>query len=75
MKIINFGSINIDHVYCVDHFVNPGETLKSQSYTIFSGGKGANQSISLANAKAKVVHAGKIGQDGVWIKEKLQKTK
>ena len=72
MKIINFGSINIDHVYCVEHFVRPGETLKSESYTIFSGGKGANQSISLAHAKAEVLHAGKIGQYGVWLKEKLQ---
>lgn len=74
MKIINFGSINIDHVYNVEHFVQPGETLKSESYTIFSGGKGANQSIALAHAKAKVLHAGKIGQDGVWLKEKLQKS-
>jgi ribokinase len=72
MKIINFGSINIDHVYCVEHFVRPGETLKSESYTLFSGGKGANQSISLARAKAEVLHMGKIGQDGVWLKEKLQ---
>jgi len=72
MKIINFGSINIDHVYNVEHFVRPGETLKSESYTIFSGGKGANQSISLAHAKAEVLHAGNIGQDGVWLKEKLQ---
>mgnify|MGYP000132424418 CR=1 FL=1 len=74
MKIINFGSINIDHVYNVEHFVRPGETLKSESYTIFSGGKGANQSISLAHAKADVLHAGKIGQDGIWLKEKLQKS-
>ena len=27
MKILNFGSLNIDHVYGVDHFVRPGETL------------------------------------------------
>ena len=74
MKIINFGSINIDHVYCVEHFVRPGETLKSESYTLFCGGKGANQSISIARAKADVLHAGKIGQDGVWLKEKLQES-
>ena len=74
MKIINFGSINIDHVYCVENFVRPGETLKSESYTLFCGGKGANQSISLAHAKAEVLHVGKIGQDGVWLKEKLQKS-
>ena len=73
MKIINFGSINIDHVYNVEHFVCPGETLKSESYELFSGGKGANQSIALANANADVIHAGKVGHEGVWIKEKLQK--
>jgi len=71
MKIINFGSINIDHVYTVDHFVRPGETLRSKTYRVFSGGKGANQSIALARAGARVFHAGKIGKDGVWLKEKL----
>ncbi|MBC8238210.1 MAG: ribokinase [Helicobacteraceae bacterium] len=74
MKIINFGSINIDHVYEVEHFVQPGETLNSESYTVFGGGKGANQSISLARAKAKVLHAGQVGEDGIWLKEKLQKS-
>ena len=72
MKIINFGSINIDYVYEVEHFVRPGETLKSDSYTIFSGGKGANQSIALALAGAKVLHAGKLGIDGLWLRDKLQ---
>ncbi|WP_345975695.1 ribokinase [Sulfurimonas sp. HSL3-7] len=72
MKIINFGSINIDHVYGVDHFVRPGETLESGSYRIFSGGKGANQSFALARAGAAVMHAGKVGPEGAWLKEKLQ---
>ena len=27
MKILNFGSLNIDHVYKVPHFVKKGETL------------------------------------------------
>lgn len=73
MKIINFGSINIDHVYSVDHFVCPGETLSSKNYTVFSGGKGANQSIALARANADVIHVGNIGKDGVWLKEKMEK--
>ncbi len=72
MKIINFGSINIDHVYGVEHFVRPGETLESESYSVFSGGKGANQSIALARAGAEVLHAGNIGADGAWLKTKLQ---
>ncbi len=74
MKVINFGSINIDHVYEVEHFVRPGETLRSNAYRIFSGGKGANQSLSLARAGAKVLHAGKIGEEGKWLIEKLQQS-
>jgi hypothetical protein len=42
--VLNFGSLNIDHVYQVDHVVRPGETLPSANYQVFAGGKGANQS-------------------------------
>lgn len=72
MRIINFGSLNIDHVYHVDHFVRPGETIPAQSYEIFPGGKGLNQSIALARAGAKVYHAGKLGRDGKMLKEVLE---
>ncbi len=70
-KICNFGSINIDHVYRVKDFVQPGETLNSISYQIFPGGKGLNQSIALARAGASVFHAGAVGQDGGWLVERL----
>lgn len=72
MKILNFGSLNIDHVYGVDHFVRPGETLASKRYQRFSGGKGNNQSIALARAGASVWHAGKIGGDGAWLLDLLR---
>jgi len=52
MKIFSFGSINIDHVYAVDHFVRPGETLGSSGCKTFAGGKGFNPSIALARAVA-----------------------
>jgi len=26
-RVLNFGSINVDHVYTVEHFVRPGETI------------------------------------------------
>jgi ribokinase len=64
MKVINFGSLNFDHFYGVDHFVLPGETITSNKYQLFCGGKGLNQSIALSNAGAKVFHAGRVGQDG-----------
>ncbi len=71
MKIINFGSLNIDHVYQVEHFVQPGETIASSAYQMHSGGKGLNQSIALARAGANVYHAGKIGRGGEHLLNKL----
>lgn len=71
-KILNFGSLNLDHVYSVDHFVQPGETLSSSSYQQFCGGKGLNQSIALAHAGADVFHAGLIGRDGDALLQKLK---
>ncbi len=64
MKILNFGSCNIDYVYAVDHFVKAGETLSADFMEIFPGGKGLNQSIALARAGAEVYHAGYLGKDG-----------
>lgn len=71
MKILNYGSLNIDHVYKVDHIVTPGETIGSESLHFFAGGKGANQSVAIAKAGADVWHAGKIGQDGRWLLDTL----
>ena len=50
MKILNFGSLNIDKVYSVAHFIRPGETLGSVSYAENVGGKGLNQSVALKKA-------------------------
>jgi len=64
MKILNFGSCNIDYVYSLDHIVSPGETIASANMEIFPGGKGLNQSIAAARAGAEIYHAGCIGEDG-----------
>lgn len=77
MKILNFGSLNIDYVYAVEHFVRPGETILSKKRDVLAGGKGLNQSVALARALGKknaieVFHAGGIGKnDGVFLKELL----
>lgn len=73
MAIINFGSINIDHVYQVPHFVQPGETLDTTDYQILLGGKGANQSIALAKAGADVLHVGYINENDVQFKQEMIK--
>lgn len=54
MKIYNLGSLNIDYVYRVAHFVRAGETLSSADMEVFPGGKGLNQSIALARAGTTV---------------------
>ena len=59
MKVLDLGSLNIDHVYSVEHFVRPGETLAATRVENFCGGKGLNQAIALARAGAQVYMAGK----------------
>ena len=67
-KILNFGSLNIDYVYDVEHFVRPGETIQSKNLEVHCGGKGLNQSIALAKAGADVYHAGCVGkEDGQFL--------
>lgn len=73
MKILNFGSLNLDFVYRVPHFVRAGETLSSTAYQQFCGGKGLNQSVALSLAGAEVYHAGVIGKGGEILKETLEK--
>lgn len=64
MKVLNFGSMNVDYVYQVDHILIPGETLASKERNVFCGGKGLNQSIALAKAGIPVYHAGLVGDGG-----------
>ncbi len=73
MKVLNYGSLNIDHVYSVSHIARPGETLPSRELNFFAGGKGANQSVALAKTGVEVWHAGKVGKDGLWLIEELKK--
>ncbi len=71
MKVLNFGSCNVDYVYGVDHIIKAGETLAAKSVDVFAGGKGLNQSIALAKAGVSVYHAGIIGEDGIFLKDSL----
>lgn len=71
MKILNFGSLNIDYVYSLSHFVQKGETITSDMLNVFAGGKGLNQSLALSRAGGNVYHAGAIGADGLFLEEIL----
>ena len=54
MKILNYGSMNIDNVYQVEHMIHPGETQMAIAKNVFAGGKGLNQSIAIAKAGGTV---------------------
>lgn len=71
MKILVFGSLNIDHVYRMPHLVRAGETLASASYQKNAGGKGLNQAIALARAGQEVCFAGALGKDGLFLRDYL----
>ena len=72
MKVLNFGSLNIDYVYQMEHFIRPGETAPCKSLTTGCGGKGLNQSIALAKAGTEVYHAGFYGQEGQFLLDKMK---
>ncbi len=73
MRVLSFGSLNIDNVYSVPHFIVRGETLAARSLNVFSGGKGLNQSVALSKAGLKVFHAGAVGEDdGQFLIDELE---
>jgi ribokinase len=72
MKVLVYGSLNIDLIFEVDHIVLPGETISGLSFARNAGGKGANQAAALAKAGLDVFMAGKIGKDGEFLLELLR---
>ena len=46
MKILVFGSLNIDHNYKMEHIVLEKETVFANQYFVVAGGKGLNASIA-----------------------------
>ncbi len=62
-KVLVLGSINIDFVSFVSRYPRPGETLVSNDFGIFQGGKGANQAIALAKLDVPTLMLGKVGKD------------
>lgn len=72
MKILNFGSLNIDIFFRVENIVKPGETISAKSIEKRPGGKGLNQSVALSKSFENVYHAGSVGDDGVFLIDYLK---
>ena len=72
MKALCFGSLNLDHIYRLHRFLQPGETNHALSYEVLAGGKGLNQALSLARAGAETSMGGCIGEDGISLQSFLR---
>ncbi|WZL80206.1 ribokinase [Vallitaleaceae bacterium 9-2] len=69
MKVLNYGSLNVDYVYSVEKLVKPGTTIADKGLKVMSGGKGLNQSVAIAKAGIQeIYHAGNIGRNGDFLK-------
>lgn len=77
--ILVIGSANADHVMNFEYLPVPGQTLKSRSYRLEHGGKGANQAVACARLclpASRVDFICHLGQDGIgnemrssWLKD------
>ena len=65
MKVLNFGSLNLDYTYLVDHIVRDGETILASDVSLNLGGKGFNQSVAISRAGIPIYHAGLVGEEGL----------
>lgn len=72
MRVLVFGSANIDRTYAVEHFVRAGETLSADKMNLHCGGKGFNQAIAFARAGSDVYFAGAVGHDGSLLIDTLK---
>lgn len=63
MKIVNMGSINIDLNMYSSKLPKPGETVVSDKFETFPGGKGGNQAVAASTLGADVKYFTKLGTD------------
>ncbi len=62
--VIVVGSVNMDLVFTdLDHIPEPGETVRSRSFAIMPGGKGANQASASARLGTDTRLVARIGTD------------
>ena len=63
MKVIVFGSVNMDLVVTTPKLPAAGETLHGHAFFTAPGGKGANQAVAAAKLGAETVMIGRVGHD------------
>ncbi|MGC8633767.1 MAG: ribokinase [Candidatus Limnocylindrales bacterium] len=74
MRVVVFGSLNLDTTFVVDRQPAWGETVLAQAVTVAAGGKGANQAVAAARVGAgRVLMVGRVGADasGAFLRSEL----
>lgn len=62
-EILCMGAINMDLVMFMSQLPGPGETIVTDNFSTFPGGKGGNQAVTAAVLGGKVRYFGKLAQD------------
>ena len=62
-EIIVVGSMNMDFVFSVDRYPQPGETLIGNEFVVTPGGKGANQAATIGKLGGNVSFFSARGND------------
>jgi ribokinase len=62
-RVVVVGSLNVDLVVSVERHPGSGETVLGSSLRRLPGGKGANQAVAAAEARATVALVGCVGDD------------
>jgi ribokinase len=72
-RIVVLGSLNVDFVCTMPRLPSPGETVTGTGFSVFPGGKGANQAYGAARLGSSVAMIGRVGDDanGRWLTEYL----
>lgn len=70
-QVYAIGSLNLDYVYKVPHFLRPGETLEAAHRAVHWGGKGLNQTVAMLRSGLSVRHCGAVGADGTPLSDFL----
>ncbi|MCH4886573.1 ribokinase [Acidaminobacter sp. JC074] len=63
MDILVVGSYVTDLVVTTEKMPYPGETVLGNTFSVYPGGKGANQAVAASRLGAKVSMSGKVGDD------------
>ena len=61
--LVVFGSLNVDLVFNVEAFPEPGKTYLCDRVATCAGGKGGNQAVAAAHAGSQVAMVGAVGDD------------